>query len=116
MVEEEGFDTCYFYIPLNQHNFFHVPFVHTYVHKHTYTYSKFSADLLQLLWISDNPNWIMKNALHSWVLMYEWKLGRQIGHLSVWTTLDSFLKPTKTSTTCDSSTNERNALSCYSFK
>jgi hypothetical protein len=62
--------------------------------------------------MSNNPDWNMKNAVHSSAhsLKDTWHLGRQISHLSVQTKLDSFFKSavlvSKTSTTAESSKNK----------
>jgi hypothetical protein len=58
-------------------------------------YIKPSLIRLQLIWMSDNPDRKMKNAVHSWVhtLKATWHLGRQMSHLSVQTELYSFFKP-----------------------
>jgi hypothetical protein len=60
------------------------------------TYSKPSLIQLQLIWMLDNPDWNMKNTIHSWAhnLKDTWHLGRQMNHLFVQKKLDSFFKPT----------------------
>jgi hypothetical protein len=62
--------------------------------------------------MSENPDWNMKNAVHSWVhaLKYIRDLEREMSHLSVQTKLHSFFKLAslhlKTNITSESSIDE----------